>query len=90
MRLGMLTCNSFITEHFGNQKQIPLLSDKHCQLKQFEAAEAAILEYYDQECTRGIYCTGCPRNSYVERAIADKHGITNFRKFDELFSRNYF
>jgi hypothetical protein len=86
----MFSSNIFIAEYLGDKKHIPFLSDKHFQLKKFEAAEAEILEFYDQNCTKGIECYGCARDLNTEKAIASKHGVLDFEKFDELFSRNYY
>lgn len=90
MEVEMLSSNSFVAEHLADKKQISLLADQSFKLSQFEGAEAEILEYYDRNCKKAIECNGCARSIYIEKAIVTKHGITNFRKFDELFSRNYY
>jgi hypothetical protein len=58
-------------------------------LYQYEAAEKAVLEYYDKTCFHGLECTGCERDMAVEKIIAETYGIKDFTAFEELLLNRY-
>jgi len=89
MNSAQLEMNGIESNQTALRQETKSCSKTSFSLRQYEAAEKAVLEYYDKTCFHGVECPGCERDIAVEKIIAQTYGIKDFAAFEELLLGSY-